>query len=363
MMMKRYLFALVCATTFVAACGSSYDAEVLWKFETKKAHMQWADFDEQRFYLCADDVYCLEKKTGRLLWEFETFGGHSSAPVIFGERLFFQCGGLYALDAETGNVLWEFWTKNWATVSPVVGAGRVYASAGNRMYCVDVVTGKRLWSIKTGSLEKAPVLVGNRLFFNRGQKIFCLDTSNGKVQWQFKVGSDSFNRCLEKFGLGTSHGKVQGQFKVGSARIQLASAGDYLLSVGSAGLVRAHRIETGEVQWQLNTNIPRVRFCVLSTGRVLISARGLYCYDLESGVPLWTFKKGKVLVFDAQGLGDYVFARATKLGFFSVSMQDGTLLRQFKLPDGGRVLTDTKDTIFFHGGQSREVTSLLVPLL
>ena len=325
--------------------------------------MQWADFDEQRFYLCADDVYCLEKETGRLLWEFGTFGGHSSAPLISGERLFFQCGGLYALDAETGAVLWEFWTKNWATVSPVVGAGRVYASAGNRMYCVDVVTGKRLWSVKTGSLEKAPVLVGNRLFFNRGQKIFCLDTSNGKVQWQFKVGSDSFKRCLEKFGLDTSNAKVQAQFKVGSDRIQFASAGDYLLTVGSAGLVRAHRIETGEVQWQLNTNMPRVRLCVLSTGRVLISADGIYCLDLESGVPLWTFKKGQVLVFEAQGFGDYVFARAWKLGFFCISMHDGSLIRRWRLPDGGRLLTDKKDAIFFNGGQSRKVSSFSVPLL
>jgi outer membrane protein assembly factor BamB len=363
MMMNRYRFALVCATTFVAACGSPLDGEVLWQFETKKTHKQWADFDEQRFYLCADDVYCLEKETGRLLWEFGTFGGHSSAPVISGERLFFQCGGLYALDAETGDVLWEFWTKNWATVSPVVGAGRVYASAGNRMYCVDVVTGKRLWSVKTGPLEKAPVLVGNRLFFNRGQKIFCLDTSNGKVQWQFKVGSDSFNKCLEKFGLDTSNAKVQGQFNVGSDRVQFASAGDYLLTVGSAGLVRAHRIETGEVQWQLNTNMSGVRLCVLSTGRVLISAGELYCLDLESGVPLWTFKKDKVVVSDAQGLGDYVFARTWKRGLFSFSIHDGNFIRQLKLPDGGRFLTDKKDAIFFQGGQSCEVNSFSVPLL
>jgi outer membrane protein assembly factor BamB len=334
-MMKRY-FVLLFFAMFVAACGSPFDGEVLWQFETKNTHRQWSAVDAQRLYLCADDVYCLEKETGRLLWEFETFGGHSSAPVIFGERLFFQCGGLYALDAATGAVLWEFWTKNWATVSPVVGAGRVYASAGNRMYCIDAATGKRLWSVKSGSLKYAPVLIGSSLFFSRDETIFCLDASSGKVLWQFKASSD---------------------------RIQLASAGNYLLSAGFAGLVRAHRIETGEVQWQLNTNMPFVTFCVLPAGQVIIGADGLYCLGLESGVPLWTFKQDRVFVFDAQGLGDYVFARSWKLGFFSVSIHDGNLIRQLKFPNGGRLLIDKKDAIFFHGGQSREVNSFLVPLL
>ena len=335
-MLIRFFILYICLFGAFASCAPAPDGELLWKFEAKKSHRQWADFDEQRFYLCADDVYCLERDTGRLLWEFETFGGHSSAPVISGERLFFQCGGLYALDAETGDVLWEFWTKNWATISPAVDAWRVYAPVGDRLYCADVATGKRLWSVKTGPLEKAPVLIGKRLFLNRGEKIFCLDASSGKLLWRFEAGSD---------------------------RIQLAAAGNYLLSTGSAGLVRAHRIETGKVQWQRNTNMPLVSLCVLSGGRVLISAGGLYCLDLESGVSLWTFKQDQVFVFDAQGLGDYVFARATKLGFFCVSMHDGSLIRRLRLPDGGRLLTDKKDAIFFNGGQSRKVSSFSVPLL
>jgi hypothetical protein len=68
-------------------------------------------------------------------------------------------------------------------------------------------------------------------------------------------------------------------------------------------------------------------------------------------------------VSDAQGLGDYVFVRDWKLRLFSFSIHDGTLIRQLKLPDGGRLLTDKKDAIFFHGGQSRKVNSFSVPLL
>jgi len=197
-------------------------------------------------------------------------------------------------------------------------------------------------------------------------------------KWQFKVGSDSFYReksfsfdkstgevqvLFKVFSLDISNGKVHLQFKAGSDRVQLASAGDYLLSAGSAGIVRVHRIETGKVQWQHKMNVPFVTFCVVPSGQVIIGADGLYCYDLESGVPLWTFKQDKVLVLDAQGLGDYVFARGSKLGLFSVSMHDGNLIHQLKLPDDGRLLIDKKDAIFFQGGQSREVNSFSVPLL
>lgn len=359
--MKRYFVVLFFAM-FLAACGSPLDGEFLWQFETKKAHMQWADFDEQRFYLCADDVYCLEKETGRLLWEFETFGGHSSAPVIFGGRLFFQCGGLYALDAATGAVLWEFWTKNWATVSPVVGAGRVYASAGKRMYCIDAATGKRLWSVKSGSLKYAPVLIGSSLFFSRDETIFCLDTSNGKVLWRFKVGS---------------------------GRVQLLAAGENLLSVGLEGLVRVHTAKTGKVQWQLDIGTPRTRilkkfgecmktwkvqlpfgtgirptrFFVLPAGQVLISAGTLYFMNPENGVPLWTFKQKQLPVGELRALGNQVFARTFRGEMFCVSLHDGALIRQLHLPDGGLLLTDTNGAIFVPSSPSREVVCLSVPAL
>jgi len=173
MIMKRDLFAIVCLAGFLAACAPSHDVEPLWQFETKKSHMQWAAVDDQRLYLCADDVYCLDIATGRLLWELGTFGTHSSAPVIAGDRLFFQCGGLYALDAATGAVLWEFWTKTWATVSPAADTGRVYAPVGEQLYCLDAASGKLLWTAQTGSLEKAPVLIGSRLFLASMEQFFA----------------------------------------------------------------------------------------------------------------------------------------------------------------------------------------------
>jgi len=316
----------------VAACGSPFDGEVLWQFETKKTYWQSTAVDAQRLYVCSDDVYCLEIETGRLLWEFETFGGHSSAPVIEGDSLFFQSGGLYALDATTGDVLWEFWTKNWATVPPAVDAGRVYAPAGNRLYCLDATTGKRLWSVKTGIMKKTPVLIGIRIFFSVGDTIVCLDASNGQVLWRFKTGSD---------------------------RVRLAVAGGNLFSFGSKGIGRVHKAEDGKVQWQRDTAVFK-EFLALPSGQVLISFVGvLNLLNSENGVVLWTFSQAQISSFQSRVLGNHVFAKGfLQREMLCIDLHDGALLRQSYVPNAGLLLTDINGAVFFPGFQSRKIICL-----
>ncbi len=335
-MTMRLLGVLVCLAGLLCGCGPAYDGAPLWRFEMKKAHMQWAVADEQRLYLCADDVYCLDIATGRLLWEFATFGTHASAPVIADGRLFFQCGGLYALDAVSGSVLWEFWTNDWAAVSPALEASRVYAPVGDRLYCLDAVDGKRVWSIKTGPVARAPVVLENRIFFSTGKKIFCADGTNGQVLWRFDAGSD---------------------------RVQLARGGDYLLSVGFEGLVRAHRVETGAVHWQLATNVPLVHISAPDEGCLLISAGRLYCVNPESGVVLWTLYEEHNFVRDAYMLGRQLFARTFRRALLCVAGQDGSVDRTVALPAGGQLLTDGSGAVFIPAGKSRIVTCRTVSAL
>jgi len=325
--------ALIVLTAILGACAPSRDGELQWQFEIKKSHLQWGVVDGGRLYLCADDVYCLDIATGRLLWEFKTFGTHASAPVVDDGRLYFQCGGLYALDAATGSVLWEFWTKDWATAAPAVGAGRVYAPAGGVMYCLDAASGKRLWSVTTGPLASPPIVHDSRLFFCFEETAVCMDAESGQVLWRSEIDS----------------------------RGQLAYAPGYLLSVGSAGLVRAHRVSTGEVQWQLATNVPLVHLSVSEDGHLYISAGVLYCVNPETGDSLWTFNAENIFVRDAYAFDQHVIARTWSNELLVIVMRDGSLVRTVRLPAGGRVLTDGSRAVFLQGGKSRTVSSVVIP--
>lgn len=324
--------ALIVLTAILGACAPSRDGELQWQFQIKKSHMQWGVVDAGRLYLCADDVYCLDIATGRLLWEFKTFGTHASAPVVDDGRLYFQCGGLYALDAVTGSVLWEFWTNDWATAAPAAGAGKVYAPAGDRLYCLDAADGKRLWSVTTGVLSRPPVVTDHRLFFCSEETTVCLDAENGQVLWRSAIDS----------------------------RGQLAYAQGYLLSVGFEGRVRAHRVSTGEVQWQRATDVPLVHLYVSEEGHLYISAGALYCVNPETGDSLWTFNAENIFVRDAHAFGQYVIARTWRNELLVIVMHDGSLVRTARLPDGGRLLTDGTRAVFLPGGKSRTVSSVVI---
>jgi outer membrane protein assembly factor BamB len=334
MLMRCAALMLLAAT--LAACAPSHDGELLWRFKIKKAHRQWAVADEQRLYLCADDVYCLDITTGRLLWEFKTFGTLASAPVVANGRLFFQCGGLYALDTATGSLLWEFWTNDWASSAPVVGGGRVYALAGKHLYCLDAADGKRLWSFETGSGADSLVMIDDRLCIGTGSRILCFDGSSGARLWVYWIGGE---------------------------RIQLTRAGDFLVSVGSEGLVRSHSAATGDVQWQRATNFPLVQIAVACTDCLLVSAGTLSCVNPETGNSLWTFNQDTLAVREAHILDQYVLARTFRNELLCIARNDGSLIRRMVLSADGRLLTDGTGAVFFPGGRSRTVSCIFVSVL
>ncbi len=339
MILWRYLFAIVGLAGFLAACAPSHDVEPRWQFETKKKHEQWAAVDAERFYLCADDVYCLDIETGRLLWELGTFGMHSSAPVIAGGRLFFQCGGLYALDAATGAVLWEFWTKTWATVSPAVDNGRVYAPVGDQLFCLDAASGKLLWTAQTGSVEKAPLVNGDRLVICVGGAVQCLDAASGKELWHLKPG------------------QTGGYFVAG---------GNCIYTSDSEGFVQSYSVATGEVQWRFNINesfFPLL--AVVPNGDVLVSAgASLHYFRSGSSVPAWTFKSQEDVVLGLpRVIGSHVYVRDARKQLNCLLLDDGSYVGRMILPDGGRLLTDTSGAVFLPGGESRHITCLSFPAL
>lgn len=91
---------------------------------------------------------------------------------------------------------------------PVVRSDRSYNAMGNEIQCLDINTGKVLWSHKYeideegigGRVFAPPSYANNKLFFGSGNgEIFCIAEKNGKVLWKDKVdGSMSFQPAVAK---------------------------------------------------------------------------------------------------------------------------------------------------------------------
>ncbi len=130
-------------------------------------------------------------------------------PVIAGGVLYYGSSAdckVYALDAVTGKTLWTFFTDSPVRFAPVVWQDRLFvASDDGHLYCLVATDGQLLWKLRGGPrvdmllgndrmisrwpARGGPVVVGNILYFGagiwptEGIFIYAIDPASGKVLW------------------------------------------------------------------------------------------------------------------------------------------------------------------------------------
>ncbi|NOY75206.1 MAG: PQQ-binding-like beta-propeller repeat protein [Kiritimatiellaeota bacterium] len=144
------------------------------------------------------------KGIGKKVWSGKIGSGYSSITIKDGNL--FALGNvkgedvLYCLDAATGN---ENWRYSYACPSgggykgpratPIVADGRVYTFSRNgRLGCVDVETGKSLWSVTVGKygadnlswqFSGSPLVFDGKVFVNAGEKGMAFNAKSGAKIW------------------------------------------------------------------------------------------------------------------------------------------------------------------------------------
>jgi outer membrane protein assembly factor BamB len=117
--------------------------EVVWEFETGfisgRLHKDpWGgsswpgqpSVDERHVYFGSADgnLYCLDKRDGRLVWKYKTNDSLKATPTIAGDKLI--ASGLdhyiYCIDKDTGTLIWKYKTGFEVDCSAAVIDGRVY---------------------------------------------------------------------------------------------------------------------------------------------------------------------------------------------------------------------------------------------
>jgi outer membrane protein assembly factor BamB len=126
-------------------------------------------------------LYCLSAKDGALLWQKTGHGCHGS-PLVADSVVVY--GGGY--DAETGKLLWGQGV-GCGHSSPVLWtcAGKSYAICGGT--CLDLHTGKTLWSVKCDfGYGTTPVINGDTLVANSGA--YKLTPDKAELLWKMPTG-------------------------------------------------------------------------------------------------------------------------------------------------------------------------------
>ena len=145
--------------------------KVKWTFAGGKEFAGSPIVADGRVFIGNNDrkLYCVEAASGKKLWDFTTGDQVESTPAVVDDVVIFGSfdGKVYCLETATGKERWHFATgprldgfsgiddvKQGVDSSAAVVDDRVYFGAWDgKAYCLDLKTGKPLWSVQT----KGPV--------------------------------------------------------------------------------------------------------------------------------------------------------------------------------------------------------------
>jgi len=185
-------------------CLDAKTGNMIWK---QMVGWVWssANVDSGRVFIPGSDGYvsCLDAENGHIIWRYRTGSSTAPEPPIDGDMVFFGSWDhyVYALNVETGALIWQFYTGG----SPDSGAPIAYDNCvyipvgGNRLFCVDRLTGKTLWEhrVTDGDMNASPALANGHLYISMGlrpgaipiaSRIQCLDAKTGTLKWSHEGG-------------------------------------------------------------------------------------------------------------------------------------------------------------------------------
>lgn len=262
----------------------------------------------------------------KVLWRFAPAIPISflSSPAVVGDRVVAGCddGRVYCLDIRTGRQVWSFTARHLVFSSPVVADGRVYFGEGahvnedSKLYCVDLADGRQIWNIQTeGHTEGAPLLADGKVYFSAGPDGFlCADARTGKRLWQHKGPHPDGSPVL-----------VDGKLIFGTG---YEKSGVYCVDAKDGRLLW-HR-PTDAPCWGTPSVSPDGKTVVFGTGetrwgeKVESKPALVHCLNVADGKPVWTWKTSSAVMSPVLHLGDEVVVACADGRLAKLKSADGT---------------------------------------
>lgn len=222
----------------------------------------------------------------QLKWTFKTGGAVKSSAVIGwfdGKRHAFIGSGdgcVYCLDLETGKEVWTFKTQDAVEAPPTLAGDRLLVgSVDAHLYCLDVMTGKLIWKFETGDkiIGAAAVAPGGPsgnlvLVGSYDCVLYALDLATGKPVWKYEMTNPLNGAPAVNGGAGRApSGVVFG---------------------GCDGMIHVVSIETGKSLKEIATGSMIGATVALAdhVGYVGNMGNEVVAADLDKGQILWRFK-------------------------------------------------------------------------
>lgn len=324
----------------------------LWRFPAEAGITGSPAVAENRIYFAteAGEVYCVAPPTsdgpptGRLVWRYRVGAPVTASPLVSDSRLVLVGAAdsyLYALDRATGKLAWRLATGGpvVASVSKVShrvparvdaegvatekGPSAIVASADGKLYALDEVRGRVIWSFATdGPITGTPVVQGDEVYAaNRSGSVYALQAANGRELWAFH-GAGSLNEApaidehrvyvAEAEGVLCAMDRASGQV---AWRTALPAAivnsptvvrGGVMYVATRDGKLSALSTATGDVVWTMAQKEPLSTAPAIADGHMVVGGEKgtVYAFLPGTGVVMPRPAPPKPVASKAQGQGE-----------------------------------------------------------
>jgi outer membrane protein assembly factor BamB len=271
-------------------------------------------------------IYALDAQTGKVLWSAGNFEATETAIAIAGDVIIGggQNKSVKALNRLTGNVIWSFEAGTFVFAPPVIVDGTVYIATYEKLYALDLKTGKAAWETPLGSqmaFVGTPAVEGDSVYINVGPLLVALDRSSGAERWRVETQQQFFWLALSQglvyignadgylYAYDQVTGKERWKFKskFGADEIWSAPAiaGNTVYAGSRDQYVYALDASTGQQKWTFKTEGESLGAPLISDGLLYLSdsdhalplgVRRLYGLEAATGKPVWTFEINSTLL-------------------------------------------------------------------
>jgi outer membrane protein assembly factor BamB len=188
-------------------CLNATNGEKLWDFSTgANSYKRSPAISADGYVFVSNEngyVFCLDAISGAYIWDVAV-GDAVGSPAAVGGFVYFgsRDGNAYCLSAYNGDKIWNYTTwynsagpahgYEWGnTVSdPAIAYGYVYVGSSNfDVFCLDALTGEKVWNFSTGGIVHAPSVAGDCVFAGSYDgDVYCLNASSGAEVWRGAAG-------------------------------------------------------------------------------------------------------------------------------------------------------------------------------
>ncbi len=255
--------------------------------------------------------------TKDLLWKYSADSAVLSSPAVSSGRLYVggEKGNFYCLNALTGARIWSYPTGVWS--SPSVSNNRVYfgSNTDNRVYCLNALDGKPIWNYTTGaSIGSSPTVVEGRLYIGAydGNGVYCLDALTGVKLWNYATTGQVWSSPVVAYGY-VFVGDLQGH----TVYCIDAVTGTKIWNYTTDGMV-----------WSSPTVVQSKPSPGVIVGRVYVGSadNSTYCLDAETGSLIWSYKTGGYVESSPAVFGGRVYIGSFDKKVYCLDASTGALI-------------------------------------